>query len=32
MNVDVETGLDELATAAAGSLEAHVTVWVRSAP
>jgi hypothetical protein len=31
--VDVETVLDELASAAAGSLEpAHVTVWVRSAP
>jgi len=29
--VDVETVLDELATAAAGSLEpAHVTVWIRS--
>jgi hypothetical protein len=31
--VDVETMLDELAAAAAGSLEpAHVTVWVRAAP
>jgi hypothetical protein len=31
--VDVETVLDELAAAAAGSLEpAHVTVWVRAAP
>ena len=29
--VDVETVLDELATAASGSLEpAHVTVWIRS--
>ena len=31
--VDVDTVLDELAAAAAGSLEpAHVTVWVRAAP
>jgi hypothetical protein len=31
--VDVETVLDELASAAVGSLEpAHVTVWVRAAP
>ena len=31
--VDVEAVLDELAAAAAGSLEpAHVTVWVRAAP